>query len=75
MNPPSLGNLQEDEEKRGVFNLFPLLLKLPQSIKIGTDSQFCTFCRVTIAFLIVVIEHQREYDDKMMVHTVHTPYE
>ena len=39
-------------------NLFSLLLKLPQLIKIGTDLQFCIFCRVTIAFLIVVIEHQ-----------------
>ena len=39
-------------------NLFFLLVKLPQVKKIGTDLQFCTFCRGTIAFSTVAIEHQ-----------------
>ena len=47
-----------------ICNLFSLLLKLPQLIKIGTDLQFCFFCRVTIALLIVVIENQ--YQNRMI---------
>ena len=39
-------------------DLFSLLQKLRQLIEIGTDLQFCTFRRVTIAFFIVVIENQ-----------------
>ena len=40
-------------------NLFSLLLKLTQLMKIGTDLQFCIFCWAAIAFLIVVIEDNR----------------
>ena len=43
---------------RKTHNLLSLSLKLPQLIKIGTDLQFCIFCWVAIAFLIVVIENQ-----------------
>ena len=46
------------------IHLFSLLLKLSHFIKIGTDLQFCIFCWVAIAFLIVVIENQ--WENRMM---------
>ena len=39
-------------------NLFSLLLKLPQLIKIGMDWQFRFFGGLQLRFLIVVIENQ-----------------